>query len=75
MLPRRALVPHPTDEALRYAVELWDLEGRAVDEVLARSSTASVGHAALEADVAMRPGRLIKLREGLRLIDQHEPDA
>ena len=48
-------------------------EARGVDDVLARTSTASVGHAALAAAAEIRPGRLIRLRDGVRLIDERKP--
>lgn len=50
------------NEDLAYKVELWDAEGQAPEQVLAVTSSASIGYAAYYAATKEFPDALIMLR-------------
>jgi hypothetical protein len=62
----------PSDQsvdALMYAVELWLLDRSAVEQILARASSATLARAIFVAAQQEHPGRHIVLRHGTTEID------
>jgi len=52
----------PAKEDLPYKVELWDVQGAAVEVILAVTASASIGYAAFFAATREHPDRHITLR-------------
>jgi hypothetical protein len=55
---------------LPYSVELWDIEKRAVERLLARAASASLARAIFSAAQEEHPDRRLTLSRGERVIAQ-----
>ena len=49
-------------EDLNYRVEIWDVEGKAIERTLAIAADGTLGYAAYYAAVREYPGRIVSLR-------------
>ena len=63
----------PRENDLFFAVEVWASDDRRVDQVLARSVNLAVARAAFREAVTQRPGRIVRLRDRARIIDESKP--
>jgi hypothetical protein len=52
----------PAQEDLPYKVELWDVDKKSVEQVLAVTASGSIGYAAYYAAVREHPDRYVTLR-------------
>jgi hypothetical protein len=68
------LRPEYALEDLRYEIGEWDAKDSPV-EVLGRASSLDGGRALLEAEHRKAPGKILVLREKMRVIDRRGPDA
>jgi hypothetical protein len=66
---RRAIDPGERDE-LAYKVELWDRDGQAIEQVLAVTSSASIGYAAFYAATREFPEAVITLRHNKNIMSK-----
>jgi hypothetical protein len=66
---RRAIDPNQTEE-LAYRVELWDRDGEAIEQVLAVTSSASIGYAAFYAATREFPDAVITLRHNKSIMSK-----
>jgi hypothetical protein len=60
---------------LPFRVEMWDRHDQHVRWVIAASANVAVGHAALDSAIANYPGQRFTLRNGIRVIREHNPAA
>jgi putative SOS response-associated peptidase YedK len=63
--------PETPDEHRGFKVEIWSHDDNNVVEVMCISNNLKVARAAYEATIPVRPGRPVKLRQGIRLIAEH----
>jgi hypothetical protein len=68
--PLRSQQSQPGDDPLVYAVELWTEDRTALDQILARASSATLARAIFTAAKEEHPGRHLVLRHGANVIDQ-----
>jgi hypothetical protein len=64
---------HDIPRNLPFRVELWDPTDQHLRFVVAASSSAAIGHAALDAAIANFPGERFTLRNGILVIRRHGP--
>lgn len=64
---------HDIPTNLPFRVELWDGREQHVRWVIAASSSAAIGHAALDAAMANYPDQRFTLRNGILVIREHSP--
>jgi hypothetical protein len=53
--------------------DVWDRNDQHIRWVIAASSSAAIGHAALDAAIASYPNQHFTLRNGILVIRQHAP--
>lgn len=58
----------PAHEDLPYKVELWDLDKKAVEQVLAVTASGSIGYAAYYAAAREYPDRYVTLKHKNRIV-------
>jgi hypothetical protein len=64
---------HDIPTQLPFRVELWDRNDQHIRWVIAASSRAAIGHAALDAAIANYPDPRFTLRNGILVIREHVP--
>ena len=64
---------HDIPTHLPFRVELWDRSDQQIRWVIAASSSAAIGHAALDAAIASYPEQRFTLHHGMLVIRQHAP--
>jgi hypothetical protein len=68
--PLRSQQSQAGDDPLVYAVELWTEDRAALDQILARASSATLARAIFAAAKEEHPARHLVLRYGVNVIDQ-----
>ncbi|TPL42584.1 MULTISPECIES: hypothetical protein [unclassified Mesorhizobium] len=61
-------VSPPTIEEFAFHVEVWSPDDQRVDETMAVAKNIRVARAAYDETLAVREGRIVKLRHGARII-------
>jgi hypothetical protein len=56
-------------DELSFALELWDTSDQYVETVLARVANALIARAAFEKACELYPGRVVMLRQGIRVVE------
>jgi hypothetical protein len=64
---------HDIPRNLPFRVELWDQSDQHIRWVVSASSSAALGHAAMDAAIANYPDQRFTLRNGILVIRQHPP--
>jgi len=65
---------HDIPMRLPFRVELWDRNDQHIRWVIAASSSAAIGHAALDAAIANYPDQRFTLRNGILVIRKYAPE-
>jgi hypothetical protein len=73
MMPKRDIAMQSVE--LPFLVELWSPNRQRVDRVLGGGVTVIIAEAAFRAAVEMYPARIILLRHGARVVQEHGRDA
>jgi hypothetical protein len=66
---------HGEGEDLAYKVEIWDASGEIVEQLVALTTSPTIGYAAYYAATREFPGRLITLRHKSRILSRWSGQA